>query len=230
MADNRTEWDSPAQTETPILITSSMLESQPATRLDFESGMSVTPVFTIALIIANATVFIWELATGVLTSEAGLIGAGALVRDRVLHGEVWRLLSAAFLHASPGHIIGNCVMLYIVGMALEHAAGVRQTLLVYLTSAVAGGLMSVALSRGPSVGASGAIFGVVGAVVVILYQHRDRFHLRDNRVALVLAVYAAYTVVTGMASPFIDNAAHVGGFLGGALAGYFVEPRLGQES
>jgi rhomboid protease GluP len=189
----------------------------------------MAPRLVIALIAANVAAFIWQISRAATASEAGMIAAGALVRDRVLNGEVWRVLSSAFLHASPSHLIGNCIMLYIVGLALEHAAGFRQTALVYLVSAISGGVFSLALSRGPSVGASGAIFGVTGAVVVVLYQHRDRFQLRDNRVALVLAVYAVYTFVTGLASPFIDNAAHVGGFLGGALAGYFVTPRVNIE-
>jgi rhomboid protease GluP len=213
--------------EAPILITPSMLEpSETDTRVDFERGMSPAPRFVIAMILANIAVFLWQLTSGALADRESIIWAGALVRDRVLSGEIWRLGSATFLHGGYEHIIGNCVMLYIVGMALEHAAGWKQTALVYAASGLAGSLFSVALQPGPSVGASGAIFGVIAAVIVILYQHRDQFHLRDNRVGFVLAVYAAYAVVSGFMSPFIDNSAHIGGFMGGALAGFFVRPRL----
>jgi rhomboid protease GluP len=219
------------RTEEPILITQSMLEpeTEPKTepeRIDFERGMRTAPPLVIALIAANIAVFVWEAITGALDDRASLIAAGALVRERVLHGEVWRIVTATFLHGSVSHLLGNCVMLYIVGMALEHAVGQAQSAFVYFASGIAGSLFSLLLTEGPSVGASGAIFGVIGAVVVILYQHRDRYHLRDNRVGLVLAVYAAYAVITGLASPLIDNSAHVGGFLGGALAGYFVKPTL----
>jgi membrane associated rhomboid family serine protease len=79
---------------------------------------------------------------------------------------------------------------------------------------------------GPSVGASGAIFGLVASVVVVLYRYRDRFHLRDKRIGFVLAAWAGYQVLSGLGTPFIDNFAHLGGIAGGALATLAVTPRL----
>ena len=130
-----------------------------------------------------------------------------------------------FLHGSPSHLFGNMLALYVLGMACEHAVGSRPMLWLYLLAGATGSVLSMALSPGPSVGASGAIFGLMGAVIAVLSQHQQRFYLRDKRIAVVLAAWAAYTIFTGLLSPYVDNAAHAGGFLGGALLGLRLEPR-----
>src|SRR5439155_754374 len=150
-------------------------------RVDFERGMRTAPPLSLLLIAANVALFGWELAAGALASRESIVEAGALVRDRVLAGEWWRLESATFLHAGWDHLIGNCLVLYVVGMACEHAFGFARTAVVYFTSGLTGSLLSTTLSPGPSVGASGAIFGLVAAVIVVLYRHQQRFYLRYKR-------------------------------------------------
>jgi rhomboid protease GluP len=206
----------------PLLITSDMFapaSAATAARVDFERGMSRWPVLTLALIAANVAVFGWQLSIGALDSEAAIIEAGALARARVLEGEVWRLFSAIFLHAGVEHLVGNCLMLYIVGMACEHGFGAGRAMVIYFVSGLCGSVLSVTMSLGPSVGASGAIFGVVSAVVVFLYLQRHHFFIRDKRIGVVLLVWAAYTVAMGFLTPGIDNFAHIGGLLGGVLVG-----------
>lgn len=213
--------------EEPLPLTPDMLVGRPrAGPVDFERGMSPWPPLILLLITANVAMFAWELAAGALTDRDTIIAAGALVRERVLTGEWWRLLSAPFLHAGASHLIGNCVVLYIVGMACEHALGFAQTAAVYFASAIGGSALSVAVRPGPSVGASGAIFGVLAAVVVVLYRYRTRYHLRDNRIGLVLAVWAGWQVLTGFLNPFVDNFAHLGGLAAGACAALACQPRL----
>jgi rhomboid protease GluP len=187
-------------------------------RVDFEDGMTYAPRATLALIVALAVVFYWEIATRALASREAIVAAGALVRARVLGGELWRLGSATFLHGGPDHLVGNCVSLYILGMACEHAIGWRRLLTVFAAGAIGGWILSLAMAPGPSVGASGAIFGVMGAVVVILHQHRDLFVVRDKRIGAVVAVWAGYTLLLGALQPMIDNAAHLGGLLAGSAA------------
>lgn len=200
--------------------------------MDFERGMSAAPFIILILILANTAMFVWELAAGALTSDETIVAAGALVRERVTAGEYWRLVSATFLHGGWDHLLGNCLVLYIVGMACEHALGGPATALVYGASGVAGSLLSTLLSPGPSVGASGAVFGVMAAVIVTLWRHRARFRVRDKRVSVVLVAWAGYQVVTGFLTPFIDNFGHIGGFLGGGLVALGVRPRLlgGEET
>jgi rhomboid protease GluP len=212
--------------EEPILITEDMLvaaDTAVSDRVDFEAGMSYAPPVTLLLIGINVAVFIWETAVGALASRESIIAAGALSRDHVLHGEWWRLLTPIFLHGSEDHLIGNCVALYVLGVACEHAVGPMRMLGLYLAAGIGGALASLALSAGPSVGASGAIFGVMAAVAVVLHRHEDRFYLREKRVTLVVGAWALFTVATGLLSPLVDNAAHVGGFLCGAALGRLVE-------
>jgi len=215
--------------EKPIFITRDMLAPGTDSRVDFERGMRTAPPLILLLIAANVALFGWELAAGALASRESIVEAGALVRDRVLAGEWWRLESATFLHAGWDHLIGNCLVLYVVGMACEHAFGFARTAVVYFTSGLTGSLLSTTLSPGPSVGASGAIFGVVAAVVVALYRHQQRFYLRDKRIGFVLLVWAAYQISTGLLNPYIDNYGHLGGFAGGATAAWLLKPSLLSE-
>ncbi len=197
------------------------------------------PLVVLAIIVANVAVFWWEVSSGAFMDpkaliEAGVSGAtllerGALVRAEVLAGEWWRMISATFLHGGFSHLIGNMIVLYIVGMACEHAFGAARMALVYFGSGVAGSTLSLLASPGPSVGASGAVFGVLAAVVVTLYRNQDRFFVRDKRIGFVLAAWAAWQLLTGFLSPFIDNFAHLGGMVGGATAALLLTPRLVED-
>src|SRR5687767_11301263 len=119
----------------PVVITADMLAPDVLDprrgRIDFERGMSYWPLLTLILIAANVAVFIWQLLTGSLESAEDIIRSGALHRDSLLAGEYWRLVTPMFLHADFEHLIGNCAMLYIMGVGLEHAVGPRQSGLAY---------------------------------------------------------------------------------------------------
>jgi rhomboid protease GluP len=197
-----------------------------AGKIDFERGMSSAPVLTIALIGFNAAIFFFTITHGFLQSESAILKAGALSRELVLHGEVWRLLSAMFLHGGFDHLAGNSVGLFIVGMAAEHAYGKLEMIGIYLAAGLCGSIFSVSVNSGPAVGASGAIFGLLGATIVFFLKYRDRLHLRDKRVGNVLLMWAAYSIGTAYFIPFVDNAAHVGGLIGGAFIGYWLTPKL----
>ncbi len=218
--------------EEPILITPDMLASKPAQsvrpdgRVDFERGMRHAPPLVLLLIVANVTVFAWEIATDALTSKEHLIQAGALVQARVFAGEWWRLLSATFLHGGFEHLLGNCLVFYVVGMACEHAFGTLRLAMIYLASGVSGSIASTLFSPGPSVGASGAIFGVLAAVIVTLYRYEHRFFVRDKRIGVVLATWAVYQVLMGFMTPYTDNWAHLGGLAGGVAASLRLSPRV----
>ena len=203
----------------------------PARRVpvDFERGMSLAPAFTLLLIGVNLAVFAWEVSTAAWSDTASIVEAGALVRDRVVAGQLWRLVTSMFLHGGPDHLIGNMIVLYIVGIACEHALGTARMAFVYFAAGLSGAALSLSMRPGPSVGASGAIFGVVASVIVVLYRHRDLYHLRDKRIGFVLAVWAGYQVLIGLGTPFIDNYAHLGGIAGGVVTTFMVTPRLLRE-
>jgi len=210
--------------ETPeraLRITPDMLLGR---RLDFERRMRRIPPVTVGILVALIVVFVLEAATGALDSRQGIVRAGALTRAGVVAGEWWRLVTAVVLHGSVGHLVGNAIALLVLGMMCEHAFGRTQFLFLFVMSGLAGGAVSMLMSPGPSVGASGAIFGLQGAAIVLFRRHRDRLVMRARRIGVVLVVWALYTIAQGAFTPFVDNGAHIGGFVAGALLARGLHP------
>jgi len=222
------ENEPPDPPEEAIVISSGMLAPEPPrdARIDFEKGISYAPRLTLTIIGVNVIVFIWELATGALESKDSIIAAGALYRPLVMAGEVWRMATAMFLHAGFDHLIGNCIILYVLGMACEHALGWKQTVVLYLVAGLCGAVLSMAASPGPSIGASGAIFGIAGAVIVFMHRFQRFFIFRNKRVGAVLLVWAIYSIGLGFATPYVDNFCHIGGLVGGAAFSLLLRVRL----
>lgn len=190
--------------------------------------MSAFPRVSVAIIAVHAAVFAVELARGALDPPGALVGLGALERAAVRQGEYWRLLSGTFLHGSFDHLIGNAIALYILGIAAEHAFGRPQFLALYVATALAGSLASVAWHPVgvPAVGASGAIFGLMGACIFVVFRHSARLYVRDKRIGIVIAAWAVYSTIMGLLTPFVDNLAHVGGLLCGAALAWVLRPAL----
>lgn len=217
----------PEEIEEPIELCPEMLAAPPPKGLDFERGMSRFPPLTIGLILVLTAILIWEGIIGALDNPQQLMKAGALERAAVARGEYWRVISAMMLHGGPEHLIGNCIGLLMLGLAIEHAYGRRTAAAIYLAGGVVAALFCLALEAGrPTVGASGAIFGWWGAAVVFFYKHRRRLIERDIRVGFVLLAWAAWTVITGFTNPQISNFSHVGGFVCGALLALWLPTRL----
>jgi membrane associated rhomboid family serine protease len=194
-------------------------------RIDLEAGMNPFPPLTIGLILACTVLYVRQVMVGGLDGLDEVLATGAMQRDAVLDGELWRLISGGFLHASADHLIGNMVMLFILGMACEHAFGRRSFLFLYTACCITGSLFTMS-GKIPTVGASGAIFGLGGAVIGLAFAHRDTIELRDRRVGIVLAIWAAYTLGLGMLTPMVSNSCHLGGLLGGLVLGATLPPAI----
>ena len=202
-------------------LDASMLHSS----VDFEKGMSWWPPVTLLLIVACVVFFCFQAATGGLTDLNRMTDMGALSKPHVAQGEFWRLLSGPFLHASHDHLIGNLLMLFVLGMACEHAFGSSQFVFLYVVAAVGGSCASL-IHDSVSVGASGAIFGLAGALVGLFRRNQSLLHLRDRRIGFVIGFWVVYQIVCGLLSPQIDNLAHAGGFCTGLLLGIVTPPAL----
>ena len=172
------------------------------------------PTVTYSLIGITAIVFGIQFVVGIgeLANEFGMWPFGI-----ALFGEWYRLLTAAFLHGSILHIAFNMYVLFALGPTLERALGHARFLILYLVAALGGSVVSYTFSdpRTVSVGASGAIFGLMGALIVA----GRRLKWDITQVLVLLGI----NVVIGFLSPDVDWRAHFGGLVVGALvAGVFV--------
>lgn len=200
-------------------------DSMLAPEVEFEAGMSAVPAVSMTLITSCVVIFGIQVVHGGLVDLTKLRDMGAMDPELVEKGEAWRLLSATFLHGNFNHIFGNLVMLYILGMGCEHAFGRSQFLTLYVASGLCGSLLSLSGGR-ISVGASGAIFGLAGALIATLWRHRARLHVRDRRIGLILVAWACYQLFIGAIMPQVDNRAHLGGLIGGTLLGLVLRPAV----
>lgn len=150
---------------------------------------------------------------------------GMKVNDLILRGQLWRLFTPMFLHGSLLHIGFNMYALYIFGRGLEAHYGHGRFLALYLVSGFAGNVMSFLFSQAPSLGSSTAIFGLLAAEGVFLYQNREVFGRSAQRALGNIVTIAVINFIIGL-SPGIDNWGHLGGLLGGALFSYSAGPLL----
>lgn len=149
------------------------------------------------------------------------VGAFAMNADAVKNGEIWRLLTATFFHADILHLFCNCYSLYIIGTQLETVLGKWKFIVVYLLSGITGCLLSGVLNGGAvtSIGASGAIFGLMGAMLYFGYHFR--LYLSSVMTSQLIPIIVA-NLVLGFMVNGIDNYGHIGGLIGGLFAGMMV--------
>ncbi|MEC5387600.1 rhomboid family intramembrane serine protease [Uliginosibacterium sp. H3] len=177
---------------------------------------------TYALIATCAVVFLielWQSRSWWTVRSDVLLSMGASFGPKVQSGETWRLLSAVFLHGNPLHLALNMLALWQIGHFIERIYGRSGALLLFVACGLMGSLASIWWrTQGLSVGASGAIFGLYGALLVWLIRRRHDVpmgilkKLRSGTLGFI-----GYSLFAGIALPGIDNAAHIGGLLGGML-------------
>lgn len=191
-----------------------------------------TPATTF-LIVAILIGFAIEVLTGAWVDQAKLAMLGAIVPPLVRAGEYWRLLTAMFLHGDGTvqgdllHLILNLVALYQLGSLYEVMFGTRRFLLVYFVSGIAASLTSYFHNVGASVGASGAIFGILGAFIFSVWRSPRWRHERAARnIVKQLIFWIVANIVIGATIPQIDLAAHLGGLVTGLLLGAFLPHRV----
>ena len=186
---------------------------------------NVKPYATYFILGITTFVYLLQLAGQYLlkTDVVAFLG----VKDDVLirAGELWRLITPVFLHASILHIAFNMYALFIFGRGLEARYGHRRFLLLYFLSGYAGNVMSFLLTVNPSLGASTAIFGLIAAEGVFIIQNRKLLGNRVNRSLINLFYIAGVNLLIGFTTPGVDNWGHIGGLLGGVLFAWFGGPR-----
>lgn len=175
------------------------------------------PWITYGLIAANIVVYLilklMSMKTG--TEYQNLLAPyGAKINTLILNGEYWRFISPMFLHSNEIHLLVNCYSLYIVGSQVEKLFGHGKFIAIYFISGFIGCIASFAFSTNASVGASGAIFGLLGAM---LYFAMKRPSLLKSSFGANLVTTLLINIGYGIMNKQIDNYAHLGGLLGGFL-------------
>lgn len=177
------------------------------------------------LILFTALVFVVQFLTQDPTGNDLVSYYGAKVNAKIAAGEVWRLITPVFIHAGIWHIFVNMYSLYALGPAVERLFNSQRMLFVYLLSGVSGVILSLGFSPRPSVGASGAIFGLLGSLGTFIYRHRNRLgqagRLQLRQIVLVTVLNLGLGLM-----PMIDNWGHLGGLLAGIAFTWTLGPRL----
>lgn len=176
------------------------------------------PIITRILVALNIMIYLYMVLTG--QSEI-FTNKFAVYSPFIQMGQYYRLLTGAFIHADLFHLLFNCYALYIIGSQVENYLGKTKYIIIYLLSALSSSLLSMlfAGSNYYSVGASGAIFGLMGALLYFGYYYR--VYLGNVLKSQILPLIVLNLII-GFVSPGIDNFGHIGGLIGGVLTTYAV--------
>ena len=186
------------------------------------------PIVTYALIGVCVVVYLIQLATQTVFQIDIPAQWGVKANSLILQGQVWRLITPMFLHGSILHIAVNMYAMFNIGPTLERFYGRNRYLVLFLLSGYAGNVISFMFSPYPSLGASTAIFGMLGAEGVLIYQNREIFGNIARRALTQIITIAVINLVIGM-TPGIDNFGHIGGLIGGTLFAWFGGPLLQRQ-
>lgn len=170
------------------------------------------PIITYLLVLINVLLFV---APALLGQTDNIFRELAVFGPYIRQGEYYRLITGTFIHANIAHLIFNMYALWIIGIQLESFLGKWKYLLIYLFSGLTASLMSITFHNTTvSVGASGAIFGLLGAMLYFGYHYRVYLGtvIKSQIVPLIVL-----NLALGFLVPGIDNAAHIGGLIGGVL-------------
>lgn len=175
------------------------------------------PYITFVLAVLNLIVFILMTLAGGSTSERNLIIFGAKVNELILQGQIWRFFTSMFIHIGFFHLAFNLYALWMLGSFCEERFGRYRFLLIYLLSGITGSIASFLFTDALSAGASGAIFGLLGALVPYAWKKPQlwRSGLGKNLIIIIII-----NLGLGIIQPGIDIYAHLGGLLFGLAFGF----------
>ncbi|MDB5893586.1 MAG: hypothetical protein JWQ88_1117 [Rhodoferax sp.] len=214
----------------------SVVEARAAAAFDSELDRLTPRTWALYLMCGlNVAVWLAQVLSGMsptlpLPAQLHVWGANSAA-SVVIDREYWRLMTAPFLHGGAAHLGFNMLALWAAGRQLSRLLGNTQFLFVYLATALCGSVASLhyAGQSSVSVGASGAVFGVLGALLAASWQYRHRLPPHDNRrLWCGLGLFVVYSLMHGFTQSNVDNAAHVGGLLAGLVLGLLLKGRFEQ--
>lgn len=192
-------------------------EDQKPSDVPGEVGL-VAEKATFALVIVNVAVFVAMIGSTSITPES-LVAWGANFGPKTMDGQWWRLATQLFLHRGLLHLVGNMLVLWYVGRRVEGLVGRLSFALLYVLSGLVGGMVTLAWRPHlVAVGASGALFGVMGAFLALATLRRDALPML-RELSIVIIALTALNVSIGMQTETVNLASHAGGLVGGFLCG-----------
>jgi len=211
-------WSRPGGMQRQVIRTRFMLSQNPRFVTNVLIGINVAIYVVLAILSQNFL----EINLNVLAN------AGAQLNSLVLQGQYWRIFTAMFLHFSIAHIALNMLSLFFVGSAVEVMYGKWRYLLIYLVSGIVGGIVTLFVMPPDTIaaGASGAIFGVFGALGVFYIVNRRALGAYGRGAIGNWIFWMAINLVYGFSVPGIGIWDHIGGLVAGMLLGLIVIPRL----
>lgn len=178
------------------------------------------PIVTMLLIITNVLVYFYVEYSGSSYDSDYMIQMGAAYNPLILYeNQYYRLITHFFLHFGTDHLVNNMISLLVLGYTVEFAIGKIRFFVLYFLSGILAGITSIVYNiyvaqETVSCGASGAIFGLMGALLVLLiFGNRGKISSEVPRYLL----YIAISIYSGIQDTSIDNAAHIGGLVAGIL-------------
>ena len=160
------------------------------------------------------------LSRNIFYIDLDVLNFGAKSNILIQQGEIWRLLTCAFLHANLVHIICNMYSLYIIGPEIQQIYSTKKYLIIYIISCITSSLLSYFMSPNSiSVGASGGIFGLMGALLAFAIIER---HKIQKKYLSSLMQIIGINLFIGLSIKNIDNFGHIGGLMGGIVVGYII--------
>jgi rhomboid protease GluP len=182
------------------------------------------PTVTYTILGITLLIFLLQMLTETLLQTDLPALWGMKENSLIVQGQVWRLLTPVFLHGSILHIGFNMYALWIIGGRMERVYGHGKFIVLYFLSAYTGNVFSFLFQPSPSLGASTAIFGLLAAEGVLLYQNRKLIHDARSMLQNIITI-GVINLIIGTTGG-IDNWGHLGGLLGGAAFGWFAGPLL----
>jgi len=183
------------------------------------------PVVTLVILGANLVAFLLMNKAGGSTNTDVLLDFGASFGPYFRRGEYWRLVMPMFLHIGWLHLIVNSYALFILGPILERIYGYGRFALLYVAAGMGSSALSMSLSRNIAAGASGAIFGIAGAMLVAGYLHRELIPPRWGRaLGRGILPFIVINLIFGFSVRGIDNWGHLGGLLTGMVLAALIPP------
>ncbi|MBI5959589.1 MAG: rhomboid family intramembrane serine protease [Chloroflexi bacterium] len=200
---------------------------EPENKPLFVGLMLAEPRLTFVLLGVNVLIFMYFFSLSA-DHQLQFFMDWAKINELIKEGEYYRLFTSMFLHLNLPHLLMNAYSLYILGRDVESLFGIERFAVIYLLGGLSGSLASFIFTPNPSIGASGAIFALIGAATMYFYQHR-RLHGAGgrrylNQLVMLLVLNLSLGLLPARSGFRLDQAAHIGGLVGGLILAALIGP------